>query len=313
MVSDRTRSRGQLILVGALLLATVIFGLSMLINSMLFTGASSDTGASAAVEETNFLDYDVELAARELIVRLNHEDRNVTAAELTARTERQMRNFSRALGEARARSGSVAVSVEFAPSSSYNGTRIVQSHSADMGETDVVSGSRVGWFSMSANASEMGVGDAITVTASNSSKTHVELDIERTDNGTNVTSDPDWQSEHTHECGGERGRVLLDLYAGAGFTDDCQFTGIGALDRPDDIEFDGGGDFQGKYAIVTNRSWSDPPGFDTCVQGGTPLPQEQADPCVAPAVWNATITTNVVGDSVEYENTYNLTVYTNER
>jgi len=317
MVSDRTKSRGQLILIGALMLATVILGLSMLLNSMLFTGATGDTGASAAVEETNFVDYDVELGARELLVRLNHDTRNVTASELGTEATRQFRNYSRALAEARARSGSVAVSVDFNSSSSFNGTRIIQSHNTDMNDPDPVTGGyRIGWFSMSANASAMDDGDEITIRAENSTSPTpaVEITIERNASGVRVESSPSWRTEPHADCSAERGRVLLDIYAGRSFTDTCEFTGIGALGEPTHLEFSGGGNFEGKYAIVTNRSYSNPPSrYQRCRYGGTNLSPANADPCIAPVIWNTSVTTTVVGDSINYENTYNLTVYTNER
>lgn len=329
MVSDQTRSRGQLILIGALMLATVIFGLSMLLNSMLFTGATGDTGASAAVEETNFVDYDVELGARELVVRLNHAGRNRTATELGDALDNQMRNYSRALGEARARSGSVAVSVDYNNSTSSFGQRIVQDHNAPL--TDAGSGgdwypvpstsppTRVGWFSLSVDVKNTSSGFGIR--ASNDTGDWVKIDIDENGSKIDVTHDASFTTGSGVEehCSAERGRVLLDVYAGRSFTDKCTFTGIGRLDSPSTVEFQNPDELEGKYAIVVNRTNSQVgsgPGdeYPRCVDAtGDGRPPSDAEPCITPAIWTATITTDVVGDSVNYENTYNLTVYTNER
>jgi len=316
MVGERTRGRGQLILVGALLLATVIFGLSLLLNSMLFTGATGDTGAGAAVEETNHLDFDVELSARELLVRLNHGDRNRTATELGDVAENQVSNFSRALAESKARSSSMAVNVTYNNDSSSFGRRILQTENADISDDDgdldwtpVDGDARVGWFSLNVNGSATDSGDGISIVARNgTSGKDVTLDLTMNDTGIEVDSKPSWGAKVSDFCGAERSQILLDLYAGSGFTDNCEFPGIGTLDRPTTIEVDADGEFYGKYAIVTNSSTSTIEAHtDPCGPG---IP---ADPCAAPAIWEATVTTIAQGDSVQFATTDNVTVYTNER
>ncbi len=311
MVSPHTRDRAQLILVGALLLATVIFGLSMLLNSMLFTGASGDTGASAAVQETDFVDYDVEQGVRELVVRINHNERNRAPPELGTEIENQILNFSHSIGEARARSGSVGVSVRYNNSTSTFGRRVIQAENSDISSWEPVDGNaQIGWISLNANQTATNDGEEFKITASNSSPSSevVTLTLQMDGSHLNVVSDPSWKPAETVSCESERGQILMDLYAGRGFTDDCSFTGIGALDRPTAIDFDTSANFVGKYELVTNQTT---PAIraqvDPCTSPTDP------DPCSTPAVWLANITTHVEGDSVSYDNSYNLTVYTNER
>jgi len=312
MVTHNHRGRAQLILVGALLLATVILGLSMLLNSMLLTGATGDTGATAAIEETDFVDYDVEMSMRELVVRLNHEERNRTPEELGAVVATETDHFSRALAEARARSGSVAIAVEYNNSSSSFGRRIVQAENAGISDSggsrdwDLIDGGgRVGWFSLSVNTTASQDGDTLVVEAVNQSSgddVSVTLDV----NGTGVDVTPG--GGNTEYCEGERGRVLIDVYAGRGFTDDCGFTGIGSLDWPDTLNLDANDEFVGKYAVVVSESTTQVESVtDSCGPGVDP------DPCRAPAIWEANVTTSVQSNPVSYQNTANLTVYTNDR
>jgi len=327
MVSETARDRAQLILVGALLLATVILGLSMLLNSVLFTGATGATGASVAIEETDFVDYDVELGMRELVVRLNHATRNQSAAELGDAISVQTRNFSHALGESRSRSSSVAVSVDYSNASSTFGGRIVQDHNADMSDpgggvsswqpVDAGTNARIGWFSLSVDLANTSDTAPFEVTAQND--THdLHLLMERNDTnslqvetrledatGAVVASDD-------IPCGADRGRVLLDLYAGTAFTGRCSFTGIATLDRPTSLRFGNVDELRGKYAIVTNEtspSITSTGSYPTC----DGVPPSLAEPCIAPAVWEANVSVDVLGPSIRYENAYNMTVYTNER
>jgi hypothetical protein len=332
MVTPGNRSRGQLILIGALMLATVILGLSVLLNSILFTGAAGDTGAAAALEETGHVDYDVERGARQLVVRINHDERNRSAAEIGDAVDTNVGNFSQALAEARARSSSVAVSVDYDNSSSTFGRRIVQDHLAGMTDgsgsptwepvPDTTPPTRVGWFSLNVDVANVSA-NPFTVTAENESGHEVRIRLQQTASGSElrVRSDatyPGAPAPVDVTCDPERGRVLLDLYSGRVFTSDCTFTGIGSLDRPSSITFERGNRLRGKYAIVVNRSNPDVGTSGTYYRCRDPVtgngrPPSQADPCVAPAVWAANITTAVEGPTLSYQDTYNLTVYTNNR
>lgn len=329
MVRSDPHQRAQLILAGAVLLAAIILGLGLLLNSVLFTGATGESSASSTLEETDLVDFDVQLSVRELVVRLNHGERNVSAGELEAAVERSVENYSNALGEARARSGSVVVEVEYDNTSSSIGRRIVQDHDANLTDKDDMTpwtpvpssaDARVGWFTLNADLGNTSADPAI-IEAVNDTSDSVTIDINRSRGNVSeivVTSERFFAANGsttttTARCEGRLDRVLLDLYAGTAFTDDCEFTGIGALERPNRIHIDQGDRLTGKYAIVVNRSTGRVPAdYENCDTAGG-LSPDDAEPCVAPAVWTANVNTTVHGDGLSYENTYNLTIYPDDR
>lgn len=312
------RDRGQLILIGAILLATVIFGLSLLLNSALFTGSSGGSGADAALAETDLADFEVQRGARELIVRVNQAERNVTWSSLGTVVGDNVTRFGRLLAESKAAAGSVAVNVTYDHGSSRQGYRIVQAHDADFTDNSDFDDwtpvsdpdTNVSWFTANLNVENTSSSTPFVVTADNGSH-DVRIELLRSASNVTVTATAPNGSTSSPTCGSAGGRVLLDLYRGSGFADDCEFTGIGALDGSTRIEFENGDDIEGKYEIVMDRSNSLATGAaDECVDAfGNPEPPDEADPCVAPVVWSANLTTTVHGDGVSYETSRNLTIY----
>lgn len=327
MVTDRERA--QLILIGAILLATIIFGLSLLLNSVLFTGSSGASSADAALADTDVADFEVQRGARELIVRVTHAERNVTEADVRSNVERNVTQFSRLLAEAKAASGSVAVNVTYDDASSRLGYRIVQAHDADFTDADgtpdwtpapAFPDTTVGWFTANvnvANTSGNALPSIFTVRASNGSES-VEVGLNRSGANMTVAVTKSWTPgiTNTTTCGSANGRVLVDIYRGSGFTDGCEFTGIDVFDGPTRVTFENGGLIEGQYELVVNRSTpniGNPAVHRECVDGfGDGRPPAEADPCVAPVIWAANLTTTVHGDGVSFETSRNLTIYTED-
>lgn len=313
--------RAQLILIGALLLATIVFGLSFLLNSLLFNSAGASSPASVSVTEAEGTDFETQRSLRSLAVRVNHESRNVTAADLNATFAGNVTRFGRLLAESKATAGSTAVSVDFHNDSSRWGYRIVQAHDDDFREgTDVTStwspvpdspDAAVRWFTVNVNATSPDIADiqanAFTIDARNDTAA-LDLAIWKKDQN-NVSISVDGNPPIT--CSGTDGRVLLDLYRGQAHTDDCEFTGVRSLGDPVSLEFEEPEHMVGRYSIVVNQTKSSHYGDEylTCTNGGTGRPPNNADPCVAPVLWTANLTTTVHSDRLAYENTYNLSVY----
>lgn len=325
----RSASRAQLILVGALLVATVILGLSFLLNSLLFTSASGTGETGAAMAETEQLAFELQRGVRSLAVRVNHAKRNVTAGEVATAIESNVTHLGRLYGEAQAAAGAVAISVSYDNASSIRGYRIVQAHDDDFREGDDSPGDwwpvpgpwtphsqppvTVGWVTANVDVQDTNAtGSIFTVEARNDTAHRVELQLQRDGGNLSVDADTSWGSSTSTVCRSTGGRVLVDLFDGNAFNGDCAFPGVGALDGPVSIRFENTDRIEGRYAIVTNRSTVHV-GTSTylkCVDSaGDGRPPAAADPCAAPVIWSANVTTSVRTDRVSYHNAFNLSVY----
>lgn len=320
--------RGQLILVGALLIATVIFGLSFLLNSLMFAGAAGSDGSSTSIAQIETADVEIQHSLRRLAVRVNHASRNVTRAEVAGAIESNVSAFSRLYGEAKAAAGSATVTVSYDNATSTLGYRILQDTDdffTDLSGTEdwnPVLGpgtvpdnpeARIGWFTANVNVGNSSTGVPFRVEAENTSGDEVTLELRRDGGNLSVESvyDPagDPPTSTTTRCGATNGRALVDLYTGSAYTGTCEFTGIGALDGPASLRFENGERIEGRYEIVMNRS---NPRIDPLSGTYRPcdgLAPAQATPCVAPVIWSANVTTVAQNDRVSYESAYNLTVY----
>lgn len=323
-----SRDRGQLILVGALLLATVIFGLSFLLNSLLFTGVAGSEGSSASVAQIETANQEVQHGLRAMAVRVNHASRNVTADEVATALESNVTAFSRLYGEAKAAAGSAMVTVTYDNATSTLGYRIVQSTDEDFtdlgGTTDwnPVLGpgtvpdnpeAGIGWFTANVDIGNTSSGVPFQVEAENGSGDELTLRLRRDGRNLSIESvyDPAGapSTSRTVRCGAIRGRALVDLYSGTAYTGTCEFTGVGTLAGPTSLRFEDGERIEGRYEIVMNRS---NPRIDPTSSTYRPcdgLSPALATPCVAPVVWSANVTTVVRNDHVAYESAYNLSVY----
>jgi hypothetical protein len=326
----RRRDRAQLILIGAILVAAVIFGLSLLLNSLLFAGATGADEVQSAVAQTEDVEFEIQRSVRSLAVRVNHAGRNRTAAEVAADLEANVSDFARLYAESKTGAGSAVVSVAYENATSTVGYRIVQDHDDDFTDNDSpgltdwypvpdsgtcssCEDTAVGWFTANVNVgntSQGGVGNPeFSVLADNGSE-HVRLTLTR--DGGNLSVDPhtSWAGSLPEAtCGASSGRTLVDLLGGTAYTGTCEFTGIGALSGTMSVRFEEPDAIEGKYSIVVNETYDRlGPSSDTyrpCPGRGP----EEADPCVTRVIWSANLTTAVQNDRVVYENAYNVSVY----
>jgi hypothetical protein len=315
MVTENTR--GQLILVGALLLATIIFGVSFLLSSVVFTDVAGAGESAAAVGQVDQIDEEMRRGTGSLIVRVNHRQRHLNATEIATAVESNVTRFSRLYGESKAAAGAVSVSVAYDNGSSELGRRIVQVGDGEYrdaeGDTDWAPvpnspDARVGWFTANVaieNTSE----DPFAITAENRSGDELDLDIARDGSNLTVTADPGWAAATMSNRTGRAGRALLDLFDGSAYTSDCSFTGVGALSGPVALEFEDSHRIEGRFSIVTNRSNGQVGDEYEACDVGPP----RDEPCIAPVVWSANLTTSVRSDRVSYGNAFNFSVYARER
>lgn len=328
----RGLDRGQMILIGAVLLATVIFGLSFLLNSLLFAGTAGADGSMAGVTQVQTADLEVQHSLRTLAVRVNHASRNVTATEVATALESNVTAFSRLYGEAKAAAGSATVTVAYDNATSTVGDRIVQTEDADFTDNDSpgtgdwwpvpysgtcpsCEATALGWFTANVaveNTSTAGVGatPAFTVIARNGTGADVEYTVTKDGGNLTIDADASWQSSTPPvTCGATAGRALIDFYDGSAYTGACEFPGVGALDGPTAVRFENPESIEGQYSLVVNRTYDRLSATSDTYKPCNGLPAGAADPCVAPVIWSANVTTTIHNDRVSYESAYNLTVY----
>jgi hypothetical protein len=325
-VSRASDGRAQLILAAAVVIAAVIVGLTLLVNSILFTETLGSEGVNSRLETAKSADFEVRKGVRSSILRVNHAGRNVTEPEARERVRRNVTVYSRLLAEANAVSRPFGSNVSFHDADTELGLRIVQDQDANMSKGDaeiwqpLTPDRRLGWFTMNVNLANTSQ-DPFTVEATNTSGGSLTLRFNRSGNGTLFVNEsaPFLAGVRSAECDPSSGRVLLDVYAGTSFTGDCAFNGTDVLSGPDntdlyDLRFVDGDNLNGKFGLVMNGSWTSPPpgvvAHAPVCDGNGP---DQADPCRMTIVWSANVTTTVVAEGLTYDNQYNISAYARNR
>ena len=308
MVADRNRA--QLLFVGAIVLAFLIVGIAVVVNTTLFV---ENTQAGTTVSQSQSpatIDNEVTTSLRTVILRVNHQPRNHSATEMGTYAHDNITRLSAALGESYAASSSLSVSVSYRNDSSQFGSRVVQTGDSTFespssgSDWTPVTGSpqrELGWFVVNLNATKS-QDDKFHANVTNGTES-VNLTVNKvSDTNFSVkTSGPTGSADGF--CKPRGGRLFLDLRRGQSVTDDgCQFNGTSQLDTITRVNFAGGDNAFGKYAIVTNSTSTSVPDCRTT---------SQPKPCHAPVVWVANATVSVAGSSVQYESEKNVTIYPN--
>jgi hypothetical protein len=316
--SPDDRSRGQLLLVGAAVLALVIIGIVVVVNTSLFTENVEAPGVSSGVTQVSEIDYNLRQAVRTLTVRVNHQSVNHTSSGIQSQVGRNVTNLSKATRATFVASQSTAVAVDYNRGSSTLGTRVVQERDGyltddgtEFGQPEwrPVQGQNIGWFVLNLNVTEM---ENVPVHANVSNSTGASVNITMTK--VNATS-PDVRintsvsggPESSVVCDPASGRLLIDLQSGESFTDDsCRFNGTSSITNASTADFEAGDHAQGSYSVVANES-----GGVSGVIGGLPECRSVSPdtPCRSPVVWSANVTISVRDSTVAYENTHNISVY----
>jgi hypothetical protein len=310
----RPDRRGQLILIGALLLATVIFGVSVLLNSTLYSGMAGAGDVDGAIDRTDRLTFEAKRGVRSLLVRVNHRGRSVTGNQAVTAAAGNVSRYGQLLAESAATGGPMALNLTLNESSSSVGYRVVQVADGEFtdepgnGAFDVVPhslGARIGWATM--NVEVANVTGPFTVTAGNATEV-IEYEFDQTPAGNLSVAVSLPSGSTTATCVETNGRVLLDLYDGVGYRSNCTFDGFGRFDDPMNLSFEDGDRAVGRYSVVASDvSFAQvPPAYRECTD--TPTPAE-SDPCAHPVVWTANFTMGIQTDSLDYRNRFNLSVY----
>jgi hypothetical protein len=329
--------RGQLLLVGAVVLATVILGLAIVTNSVLFTEntGSGEIGVESAVIDE--FDYEVQRSTQSILLQLNHEERNVTWSDLNSTVRTNVHNYSNLLSRSYATAGTVYVDARYTRTI-HNGTRIVQrvdraftyneSHAttvlSDQPDWTVVQSSDradVGWAALNVDLRNTSGEQAEIVFDNGTESLTYQFNRSKDGQGSNlsVSVDSSWAGELSNtDCQSVGGRVLVDLREGNGFFDDCTFTRIDRLTAPYDIEISDGDRLVGQYELVVNQTWQDSgspieaslpalglgtAAYPDCAESGV------QPPCLSPVVWEGQISLTYQSTTASYASTRNISVY----
>lgn len=306
--------RAQLILVGSVSLALIILGLTVVLNTVLFTSTvTTDVTVDASDDALRF-DRTASDGTRELLLRLNHADKNFSRTQLRDSVVRNVTNYTRLLRESYTVSRPAFVNV------SYNGLtfgqRVVQSED---GTFESSSGANDWWVVENSPGERTDIGrlvvnvnvtgtttDGFNITITNGTE-QVDIGIAR--NGSSGAARVDVSSgTGTRQCLAVRGRVLLDVLDGTSFNSGCTFNATENLEPPYAVEIRDGDEASGRFSLVAARSSVSSGGgtYDSC---GDPAVTDFTDPCSAPAVWATNVTMAYSSTQIDYQRTRNLSIY----
>lgn len=302
------RDRAQLLLAGSIAIAIVFIGLTIVLNSVIFTENISGGSSIEVTGDIDEFDHEVRRNTRSLTIRINHAARYNQSSTIKDNLRGNFTNYSRVLAESYADTGSVYVNVTY-DSSTTIGYRIVQGadreYTRDDGAADWFpfdDPKEIGWFRLNVDATNVSTDSHFALELTNRSGDTLNVTIKR-EGADTLYVNSSVSGSHTSNvtCRSNDGRVLLDVLDGESFTGDCAFNATERLDSPyTTLRFKNGDETRGKYSIVLNES------------GGVPLPDCAPSPqdlCVAPAIWQIQVTTRYDTGAISYENVQTLDVY----
>lgn len=311
-------NRAQLILVGAFVVATVVVGLTVLLNTTVFVDSAVPTTTSDQLDEAGQFDRQTRRTLAQVLHRANVDERNRTGGELETDATDLVDEYSRLRSSMATTSGSATVEIRLDAANSSLGERVVQAEDGkitspgDTRDWTLVNGAdpaTVGWFVADVNVSGTGA-TATTITVDNGTDS-IDYTVSRVAGELSVRADPSFAAPVEATCAPTFNRVLVDFYRGE-LRGNCgansSFTGIAQLDAPHGVEVTDGHHFTAEYELVMNRSQSGVMGDCT---SGTYI-NDLDDPCRTPALWQANVTTAYLGSTTTYRNAYNLSIYAEE-
>jgi hypothetical protein len=307
-------SRGQLLLIGAVTIALLIFGLAIVLNSVLYTSTVSPQAASDGTANAEMyrdaVERDVGGLMRSLANGSDYVVEDDFRSNLTLYEER--------LGESTATSEPGTVSIRYIPGSSVTGARVAQSSSGELenkndNETWTVAGSVTELQAFELNLTE------IPKTAGQSREFHVRAE--------NISGPEEWQLEIYYNQ--SSGNVVFETRDGtAPLADGCEYglpTGNNEDDVSIDIDLPSGtvdgrpacnftfaqgisGDYRLEFAHVGPGNSAHTDGtYEGVIQGSVPANNyynsSSEDPYLQQAIYNATVELMYTTDSVSYRTT----------
>lgn len=318
--NDRSRRRAQMILVGAVTLAAVIIGLTVVVNSNFVNQTNPVSEVSSQIDEAREFEHESRKGSRSLVVRLNHRHRNLSGSELGAIVDRNLTVYSQLMSESYVSLRGEYVNLTYNNESSAFGSRVVQASDGKVTAAVDAPGNgtwtigessearNLGWFTMNVNVEETSE-VPMWINVSNTTGHWVNTSVNRTaGNDLRIASNVSHGGNATAVCDPSRDRVLLDFLDGSAFTGECQFNGTSSIAPPYTVDVSGGRNVVAKYELVYNESVS-----STAYQPCTGNDVAPDHPCRTQVVWTANVTTAFAGSELTYTNDYNVSVYREAR
>lgn len=315
--------RGQLILVGAIVIALLVVGITIIVNTVLFVENTSTDQSTTELRQAAQVEGELRDAIRATTFRVNHRTREHNASELRRATERNVTRLTRTMDQQYLASQSLSVSVSV--NGTDNGTRLVQAADGDFthpatGQSDwdpvtttLTPSPRLGWFVLNLNATEPTTGTFVAE-VENESGDAVSVEVERLNGSAyEVRSDVDTGGDTTVTCGTRGNRLVLNMRDGSSPTDDtCAFNGTAEIANASTVEFANADQAYGKYAVVIDERYAlgSGPSLPASVQScDSPTNPPLSEPCYAPVVWAVQFETDIASESVSRTGEHNVTVY----
>ncbi len=283
--------RGQLILVGAVLIAFVVLGLAVAIDTAVFTQTTGTQGTSAAITDgAATVDHFV-AAIGTTIQGVNEAERHdtITESDLAPAVETTADQARYTVAE---RAGATLVMTDMTIAT--HGARVSQTTASELTDSDgtaswsPIDGTAAGPDTINAiGATRLTLTDGeLRVTVANETASQEIIittdSIQRPDGSTCSVTSTD--------------RVLVDLAAGTVSPGDCRFAPFAGVTDPTQLTFvadDGATTARGTYEIAVNGTVSDDSRF-------TDSPE---DPSLSAAVWAITVSYQYTVEEVTYNAT----------
>jgi hypothetical protein len=308
MVSDDRRlgERAQLVLLGGVVLATLIIGLVVVFNSVLFTEHVDRGGAAESGQDATAFVAETRGAPRGRATRPTPGGRFEAAADAGTAMAENVSQLSAALAEAYADSAAAYANVSFAPGDSEFGYRVLQGTEGELVEPgggpspdadwDLVGDeTAVGWLVLNLNASTIPTGEPFAVVFENDTGERMRLTFSKDGSGyvqvgANFTATPG--ANETVDVVPGSDRVLSDVLDGSVYGRDVAVNATEHLDPPyGTVRFENGDELLGTYELVTE---------DDELHGGFARNR---------VVWSANVSVTYQGATVDYDRSWDLEVY----
>lgn len=314
------RQRGQVLLVGAVVLAFIVLALVPVFNGVFAPDSAGSNEPREVADGPVTVRQEHQTTARELAVRVGHRDVYADATPVLEAVSAALGNFTRLSAEASVedRDRFVETTLNESAPGTVVGTRVVQREYGDFTKpvpghppdwTPVGPGlvSELGWFVTRLDTTNLSRDDPLVVRVANDSH-ETTVEIRRQDGSNDVRLSVGGDLETTAEpitCDATAGQVVLDLHRGRSGDADCTFPGFEGLDGPVTVAFEDGDGARGVYELVVDDEASLQNQVDACV-GGSAVPDE---PCHSPVLWQLSLDTTVSGGRTTYTNSMNVSVY----
>jgi hypothetical protein len=321
MVTDRfdrldgvteDRSRGQLLLIGAVAIALLIFGLAIVLNSVLYTSTVSPQAASDGTANAEMYRDAVERDVGGLMRSLANGSDYVAEDRFRS----NLTDYEARLAESAAASGPGTVSIEYDSGGSVTGARVRQTSQADFdsasGAEDWVVADRVS----SLDSFNITV-EKLPQTTSGKSR-EFQIRAEET-SGSDI-----WQLNVYYDKTMGSGEVVFESFDGVSTSTICAFSASNRNAVTLDIDLPAGtvdgrpacsfnfaqgvsGDYRLEFERIGPGGSDDTEGtYEGVIQGSVPASNFNSpttDPYLERTIYNATVDVTYVSDAISYETT----------